>query len=374
MSGRQRRAVALMLVAVVAVAGISLYYLRPWTALRSGLTSRPVSLVPTPAVGHIINFDFVGTALGWSVVTTYDEINNSQTGSYWLYKTVDAGKHWRRQLAGTTARLFLTYSSLWFADASTGYVVAGDPVRLYRTHDGGDHWTESELPVSDVQKLQFVDASSAFALLTTPDEATLYWTRDGGDTWKVLPPQPTNRGFWPQFQSPSEGWTGWQDVTPSIYLSIDGGISWQRRSLPATSKAPALYGTSVLVVVGGLVLADVATLGPDATENPPLYRSTDSGKTWTRVNLPETDLGAMGITVADTVHWWTIQNSTLFRTEDAGISWTRVSAVREDLRVLAIIDSLHAWAQLDTQNDHHELMLTSDGGVSWDRVETPPVG
>src|SRR5690348_321854 len=139
MSGRARRAVALMVVAAVSIGAVSIYYLRPWTALQSRLATKPVATVPAPLVDHITNYYFVSTALGWSVVAAVDPINNSQTGAYWVYKTVDAGRHWQRQLSGKTARLFLTFSSLWFADAYTGYVVAGDPVALYRTHDGGEH-------------------------------------------------------------------------------------------------------------------------------------------------------------------------------------------------------------------------------------------
>src|SRR6185312_6631242 len=135
------------------------------------LTAKPVAVVPTPGVGHITNFYFVSTALGWSVVTTYNNITNSQDGSYWVYRTVDAGKHWQRQLSGKTARLFLTFSSLWFADAYTGYVVAGDPLVLYRTHDGGQHWASASLPTPDVQELDFVDAADAFAVTSTAPQA-----------------------------------------------------------------------------------------------------------------------------------------------------------------------------------------------------------
>jgi hypothetical protein len=95
LSGRARRAVGLMLVAALSVAAISLYYLRPWTAIQASLSSKPVSVVPTPGIGHLTNYYFVSTALGWSVVIATNAITNSQGGSYWVYKTVDAGTHWQ---------------------------------------------------------------------------------------------------------------------------------------------------------------------------------------------------------------------------------------------------------------------------------------
>jgi photosystem II stability/assembly factor-like uncharacterized protein len=370
LSGRARRAVALMLVAVLAVGAISLYYLRPWTAIQASLTTKPVAVVPTPGVGHITNFYFVSTALGWSVVTTYNNITNSQDGSYWVYKTVDAGKHWQRQLAGKTARLFLTFSSLWFADAHTGYVVAGDPIVLYKTHDGGEHWTKSMLPVADVQGLQFVDGTHGFVMTTSPDENFVFATADGGATWSELRAPRTNLSFWPMFRGQDEAWSGWQGSRPYVYLTVDGGVTWSRSLLPTPPDYAGQLSTWVDVSPPRpLVFAYVAL---EQSPSFHVYSTVDYGKSWTLVNLPSSSESGAALTGIDATHWWAMAGeSTLYKTDDSGRSWVRIGTVPPNLRLLRIIDSRHAWAAQDSPDGATQLMLTSNGGVSWDSTNSP---
>ena len=373
LSGRARRAVALMLVAAVSMAGISLYYLRPWTAIQASLIPKPVAVVPTPGIGHITNFSFVSTALGWSVVTTTNAITNSETGSYWVYKTVDAGKHWRRQLSGTTARLFLTFSSLWFADARSGYVVAGDPLLLYRTDDGGDHWTPSRLPVTQVEGLQFVDRDDGFAITTAPDEIFVYATHDAGRTWSQLPPQPTNGGFWPQFRSSDEGWSGWADERAAYaYLTRDGGASWSRSRLPTPEKLAGPVSTFIDVQPPGPLVFAYVSMG--SSNEVLVYYSLDYGNSWAPVALPEANPNGVAMMGIDATHWWAIQDeTTLYKTDDAGRSWVLIRQVPINTQLIRIIDPRHAWA-VQQSDESSLLLLTSDGGVSWSSTNSPRPG
>src|SRR5438270_8385249 len=143
MSPRARRAVSLMLVAIIAVAATSVYFLRPW------IEQRPVaatSLTGTSDVqpSYFFNYDFKSPALGWAVEV---EAKVSRPGGrYWVFRTVDGGRHWQRQFRGQSQVVWLTFATLQFVDLRTGFFVAGDPMSLYRTRDGGDYWTSFALP------------------------------------------------------------------------------------------------------------------------------------------------------------------------------------------------------------------------------------
>ena len=96
MSPRARRAVSLMLVAIVVIAATSVYYLRPWMDARP--TVAP-SFVVTSAeqTSHIYNYDFKSAALGWAVEVESKQGIGSNAGRYWVFRTVDGGRHWQQQ-------------------------------------------------------------------------------------------------------------------------------------------------------------------------------------------------------------------------------------------------------------------------------------
>ena len=360
-----------MIVAAVSIGAVSIYYLRPWTALQSRVATRSVSATPTPLVDHITNYYFVSTALGWSVVAAVDPINNSQAGPYWVYRTVDAGKHWQRQLSGKTARLFLTFSSLWFADAGTGYVVAGDPVALYRTHDGGEHWAATALPTPDVQEIEFVGGADAFAVTSTaPQEVFVYQTGDGGASWRRLPDPPQNLGFWPHFRTPDEAWSGAEDAQAYVYVTVDGGATWERSRVPEPADMAGPVNTSVAAQASGAVV--FAFVDFESTQTLLMYSSVDRGKSWTRLSLPSGAAGGAPLVGFDATHWWVIDGaSSLYRTDDGGISWTRVGQWPENFRLINVIDPRHAWGAEDGPDNSSRLMLTSDGGASWTATNSP---
>jgi len=369
LSGRALRAVALMLVAVLAVAAISIYYLRPWTAIQAGVATTRTSVVPTRNFDdRLSNYHFVSTALGWAVITTYNSLANPVDGNYWVFKTVDAGRHWQRQLGGRTARLFLTISSLWFADANTGYVIGGNPVVLYRTRDGGDHWTQVGLPAAEVQELQFVDQANGFAVASSPERMHVFATHDGGATWSGLPSPPGNRSFWPQFRTANEAWSGWLDNRPFAYVSLDGGLTWDRRSLPTPQGLAGPIGTSIDVAPPGpLVFAYVTGSSEQGVE---VYSSVDYGETWAPATLPSNPANGLALVGVDSTDWWVSDDFSLYRTSDAGKSWVQVGTTPPGLRLLKVIDSQHAWG-VQGGGGAGRPMLTSDGGRTWDSRTAP---
>jgi len=125
---RQRRAVGLIAISVFALATAGLSWIAPGLHLGEPSTSKTatsqVAPVATPPATYPTMYDFATLSVGWAVVARPLETT--------VFKTVDGGKHWRLQ-----SRLGGSYSAtIQFVDTTHGFVVTGNPNRLYRTTDG----------------------------------------------------------------------------------------------------------------------------------------------------------------------------------------------------------------------------------------------
>lgn len=123
----------------------------------------------------------------WLVQTMMNDMRaicfvNSTTGYICddanVYKTTDAGKSWTRCFNNTT----YTLNSIYFADASTGYLV-GNGSTLMKTTDGGMNWIKQDIGVgySDLYCVKFSDASKG---IITGNGGLILTTTDGGNNWK----------------------------------------------------------------------------------------------------------------------------------------------------------------------------------------------
>ena len=123
----------------------------------------------------------------------------SVAGVSGVYATNDAGRTWSfRQLPVFSQQID-------FADANNGWTFGTPGVSLYRTTDGGSHWTVAK-PFDAEQNfssLSFVDSKVGFAMTSrysadgSAGYQTMWKTTDGGLTWSVmssLPTGPRGRG------------------------------------------------------------------------------------------------------------------------------------------------------------------------------------
>jgi photosystem II stability/assembly factor-like uncharacterized protein len=104
------------------------------------------------------------------------------------WRSTDSGSHFQA-LHGPEPGL--PNSALFAAATSTTAVLGAD--KLYRTSDGGAHYTvvSSVAAVSAFQYLGFTDASHGVAIgyvgsAPTPDTERLYVTSDGGATYHLV--------------------------------------------------------------------------------------------------------------------------------------------------------------------------------------------
>jgi photosystem II stability/assembly factor-like uncharacterized protein len=166
-----------------------------------------------------------------------------------LYRTDDGGKTWQEIAhAGPGPEGTIPFgggkTGLYFKDETTGWLTVAQPVAgqisLYRSTDGGKHWTLQEVPVEAPYRSFFLDARAPhfvsdkvgfFAVKVEGDDlgvqSLLYGTEDGGQHWK---PVGTSQA-WPVWATgPKQAWT-LRDGR--LLISEDGGATWVEVKQPS---------------------------------------------------------------------------------------------------------------------------------------------
>jgi photosystem II stability/assembly factor-like uncharacterized protein len=163
--------------------------------------------------------------------------------------------------------------------------IAGDSGKVSLTTDGGSGWTPvgaGAIGTASVWNIDAINANLAF-VTTTPSSTTyIYRTTNGGMSWSQVFSQ--DGGFIDDIHM-TDATTGYAYGDPvagrwTILKTTDGGLSWARlpnEPEPASGEVGLYYNS--LSVIGPSHLWFVS--GKDR-----IYRSTDSGQTWSSGTLP----------------------------------------------------------------------------------------
>jgi photosystem II stability/assembly factor-like uncharacterized protein len=392
LSPRARRAMPLIAGALATIVVVGLVYLHPsFPTTHSVLRVAPSPTPPLIPQRYLVSYDFLTATAGWALV----EEASSAAPRFWVFKTTDAARHWQRQFAGSAMSTNAGPLKVQFFDRINGLIALGGTGAVYRTGDGGAHWTELAMPTFSYSNVIFSDRLHGWILGTVlsvdqrTSAAQFFSTTDAGDHWAALPPPPAfplvGKGGFSEmaFRWPGEGWMGGFAQQSRVYSTIDGGATWLGHPLPVTvvgkggfavGSAP-LVETTVSLLPGAGVLAVV--FDPNGT--PIGLTSFDGGSTWRRLAPPPGNTTYTDFIFQDTFHWWAMRFGTLFKSSDAGQSWKQVSLQLDDWDyVLQVIDAKHAWAQLvatfpgsTPPAQGTGLSTTADGGLHWNSVNVP---
>jgi photosystem II stability/assembly factor-like uncharacterized protein len=377
--------------ALAAIVVVGLVYLHPsFPTSHSVLSVAPSPTPPVIPQRYLVSYDFLTATAGWALV----EDGSTAAPRFWVFKTIDAARHWQRLFAGSAMSTNAGPLKIQFFDRNNGLIAPGGSGAAYRTGDGGVHWTQLTMPTFSYSHVFFSDMLHGWILGTVvavdqrTSQAQFFSTADAGDHWVALP-QPPGFPFAGKggvgdlaFRGPGEGWIGGLAQPATVYSTIDGGVTWRGHTLPVAvvgkggfveGSAPLLE-TSVSLLPGAGVLAVVF----DPNGNPIGLTSFDGGSTWRRLATPPGNTSYSDFIFQDTFHWWAMRFGTLFKSPDAGQTWKQVSIQLDDWDyVPQVIDAKHAWAQLvatsppSTPAQGTGLSTTADGGLHWNPVNVP---
>ena len=241
--------------------------------------------------------------------------------------------------------------------------VAGDPRTWYVGSASGGVWKSSDsghtfVPVFDSMHVQAIGA-----LATAPSEPTTVWAGTG-EAWAIRDADVMGDG---------------------IYKSTDAGKTWTNMGLRETGRIARIivHPTNPNVV---FVCALGRATGPQQQRG--VYRSTDGGKTWTRVLFVDDGTGCSGIAIDAhdpnvlfagmwqvVMHTWAMfgggPSSGLYVTRDGGTSWSQITDPGLPKSPLGKIDvavaptnSNRVYALIQTANQG-SVWRSDDGGHTW---------
>jgi len=274
-----------------------------------------------------------------------------------VFATGDGGQTWTEsapvKAAGDASQLSFTDSTHGWLLVSEGAAMGRNPVRVYRTTDGGTHWSltaqsppmdsnsSAGIPVScDKTGIAFASASAGWlsSVCAVGLSGELLVSHDGGVTWgpQPLPVSASMCGdngcdlSGPEFTDGAGFVTvGSVAATPELLVSRDLGQSWQSLPLPAGSGAyPQIrfFGPRSGVLVPA---------GSQASLGAVFYSTSDGGQSWTAVpqGMHFTQLGAAVDFVSPVAGFgWILGGDApgsspppMYATADSGHTWTSFS-------------------------------------------------
>lgn len=210
-------------------------------------------------------------------------------------------------------------------------------------------------------------------------------TSDGGNTWTggTIPmgPEPYASNICPI--NADTAWASGIDLDYVSYImrTDDGGQTWQRQFEEGYASA-----TSYLNLVhfwdaqNGIAIGDPAESDTDPIPFFEIYKTSDGGENWTRVNsagipaaLPnEYGYGGDYHVVGDHVWFATLDFSTfeywrVFHSADRGATWTAANALCGSIN---FADTLHGVGYY-FGNPDYGFRYTDDGGATWTDIPAP---
>lgn len=282
----------------------------------------------------------------------------------------------------------LSLSSIRMTSATTGWatgdttnVLYGPTSAVYRTEDGGNHWSQSSPAGTIVINAFFLSEATAWFVA---DSRQLYRTQDRGKTWRALPRVLANP-YDVDFVDASHGWAivglgaaaGSEGV--AIYRTLDGGTSWQMVSLTAGPNGQSSPGSLPFGCNKGTLgfLNPFVGWAPGdcAGGKPFFYVTRDGGKTWQEVNLPLPAAIASGCNCTTTAPVFTSardgsflltgQASVVYVTHDSGGSWSAKPVPAASAGGLDFVNANTGWV---VDSDKGTVYFTSDGGSRWSPI------
>jgi photosystem II stability/assembly factor-like uncharacterized protein len=295
---------------------------------------------------------------------------------------IPAAPRWEAQTSGVTARLrgvsAVSDRVVWASGAGG---------TILRTGDGGTTWQLLRIADADTLDFRDIDAVSetaAYALSIGPGSASrIYKTTNGGAHWTLQFTNENPKAFFDAmaFWDADRGLVVGDSVDGKfdIMATADGGKIWRR--VPQNTLPPALpnegafAGSGTNVAVWG---PSQAWIGTGASTRCRVLRTIDGGATWTIAETPvaaSPSAGIFSVAFRDPQHGMTVggdykkekaavDNAAV--TADGGVTWTAIPGLGGFRSVVAHVPGTkQSWIAVGPSGAD----MTKDDGRTWNPIE-----
>jgi photosystem II stability/assembly factor-like uncharacterized protein len=183
-------------------------------------------------------------------------------------------------------------------DGKSG-ILAATNIGLYRTYDPSKGWEKVEIQGNYDQKINTISvgAQSPRTIWIGTTQSGVLVTRDGGHSWEQVADVPTEAPVSIIKQDPVNNQRIYVGTKQSFYCSYDDGRKWLRRggNLP--------YGEFATIVINPRN-PDEIYVGNAFEKVGGVFRSSDAGQTWVRIDprdrhLPSVRIWALELDASD---------------------------------------------------------------------------
>jgi photosystem II stability/assembly factor-like uncharacterized protein len=286
-------------------------------------------------------------------------------------------QNWVAQPSGTTASLrgisAVSPEVVWASGAGGTYL---------RTEDGGASWHAAVVP--GAQELDFrgvyaFNSRVAWLMSSGPGvKSRIYKTADGGAHWSLRYTNPDASGFFDAlaFWDARRGVVLGDPVDGQfvILTTEDGGQTWRRRTLPPALPNEGAFAASnsCLVVRAGREVW-FGTGGPSGAR---VFHSRDRGEHWDVARTPlrhdGASAGIFSMAFADALHGVAVggdygkpadSGNNVAVTSEGGRAWSEPAGThpRGYRSAVAFLPARGVWIAVGTSGSD----VSSDGGRSW---------
>jgi photosystem II stability/assembly factor-like uncharacterized protein len=342
---------------------------------------------------------------GWS-------IGGLKKASDHVFRTADGGQTWRDVTPpqpAPSASASITALG-YFLNATTAWVAYGYPaesggvppfIQVWKTNDGGGKWSYGSIDTSLVSGetfspyfLNFTDIQHGWLMVylgagMMHAYVALFMTNDGGATWTDILDPFTDNGIqsFPKtgmvFVDPQTGWLTRDaqgvDPTPHIFRTTDSGVTWTRLDLPAPADVSNLYDSyacgsyspNAFSALSVAIAMKCLDNGTFKIEKDYAYFTSDGGVTWETNPLPADYTFGVGLYFFSPQSGLALGRK-IYKTTDGGQTWKYIQQVSWDGQFSFLSMDL-GWAYVFNDQGENALVKTVNGGETWTMLH-PIVG
>lgn len=296
-----------------------------------------------------------------------------------LYRSLDAGATWEPSQSGLTG-LSVRHVAVDPSDSRTIYATA-DPAALFKTTDRGQSWTPLDFgapaeTTGFIGPLLIDPAHPATVYAGCDPCGPLLRSDDGGATWQRLPAD--TGAVFDLATDPGAAGALWA-AADGLFHSADRGATWERQNLGTTDSDQLIEvevsprDPAVVYVTGEAVFP-----GRPPRFEPRIFRTADGGATWARrdAGLPQEPILALALDPADAATLWVaLLSGGIYRSTDSGLTWTLVSRIPGNLESSLVADLTASppaalYLVRQTFGSPSSVLRSLDEGRSWTPLRT----
>jgi glucose/arabinose dehydrogenase len=365
----------------------------PALLLTSGPNRYPIQQNNDEGQTPAIEFDLLTETSGWVLLDSE------------LFWTSDSGQSWNEINPSIPADVVV--QDVEFIDADTGWILwmtvssaGSSSFTIAHTNDHGAHWTtttpaffeEGEISAyAEMAEMGWIDPQRGWLAVKQSSSSnfslgTLFTTSDGGNTWKrtMLP-----GADHVTFSDPQTGWAIGGSTGDQVYITQDGGSTWQsvRPDVGSSSSAVA-YKPFYKDGQGILVMTSLDMEGGST-----LYAFEISSGSWQLIDQLSLSgqPGLVGLSIVDARNFVaTIPGTASIERMREGVleTLTNQDGLSASITYLDMVTLDVGWAKsVDSKcetssspdnepvsvscTSHIRMLRTEDGGLTWKDIQLP---